>query len=84
MASVRPRRTAGGHGPSNIVLGRMLDRQALERSFAAKENGTPPQWVLDKIADQSITGGYKIGKKRANVCTGCYSTRSVNGKCLCE
>ncbi len=80
MASVRPRRTAGGHGPSNLRLGALLDAQTADR----KAQAMPPQWVLDKIANQSITGGYKIGKKRANVCERCYSKRSVNGTCLCE
>ncbi len=80
MASVRPRKTAGGHGPSNLRLGAILDAQTAERKSAT----VPPQWVLDKIADQSITGGYKIGKKRANVCARCFTTRCANGVCLCE
>jgi hypothetical protein len=43
----------------------------------------PPNWVLDRLADRALDGGYKIGKGRKNVCPLCFTTRSVNGTCSC-
>jgi hypothetical protein len=42
----------------------------------------PPQWVLDKVAEESITGKYNV--KRSNLCERCYQYRSANGTCGCE
>ena len=41
----------------------------------------PPQWVLDRIADESITGKYDISPE--NICGECFLARSVNGTCGC-
>jgi hypothetical protein len=48
----------------------------------------PPEWLLDKIADEKLTGGYRIrpnrkGKVRNPVCPDCYEARSTNGSCMC-
>lgn len=42
----------------------------------------PPQWVLDKIADEKITGKYNT--KRTNLCGTCNTYKSVSGTCLCD
>jgi hypothetical protein len=41
----------------------------------------PPSWLLDKIADEKLKGGFVT--KKSNLCTGCYTYRSVNGTCGC-
>ena len=41
----------------------------------------PPQWVLDRIADEKFTGGYDISP--ANICQSCFTAKSDNGKCWC-
>ena len=42
---------------------------------------TPPQWLLDKIADEKFSGGFVL--KRKNLCTTCYEYKSANGTCGC-
>lgn len=44
-------------------------------------NKMPPQHVLDKIADQKLSGGYKTYK--SNICPNCFEAKSVNGSCGC-
>lgn len=61
-------------GPSNIVLGAILDQP--------RPGAMPSQAVLDRIADRSITGGYRTGKR--NRCPQCFTARSANGTCSCE
>lgn len=48
-------------------------------------NNKPPGWLLDKIATEKMTGGYRRFKKNgeSNVCDKCYTTKSVNGTCGC-
>ena len=56
--------------------------------------GAPPMWLLDRLADEKLTGGFKVGRKvddptgrfkvGANVCPRCYQARSVNGSCNCR
>lgn len=41
----------------------------------------PSQAVLDKMAEQSLTGGWDI--RRANVCADCWQAKSANGLCGC-
>jgi hypothetical protein len=40
-----------------------------------------PGWLLDKIAEEKLTGGYDI--RRSNQCPTCFEARSVNGTCAC-
>jgi hypothetical protein len=42
----------------------------------------PPSWVLDSIAERTLTGGFKT--TRRNLCRACWTYRSTNGSCLCE
>lgn len=42
----------------------------------------PPQWVLDRAADEKLYGGY-TAKQRKNVCPDCFEVRSLNGTCSC-
>jgi hypothetical protein len=45
---------------------------------------TVPGWVFDMIAEQKLTGGYKLKVRgQSNVCGVCHLTRSVNGTCGC-
>jgi hypothetical protein len=41
----------------------------------------PPGWVLDRIAERKLTGGFST--KKANLCADCNTYKSVNGSCLC-
>ncbi len=51
------------------------------RNFGHEVGNVPPAWVLDKIADEKITGKYNV--KRSNRCDRCNMFRSVNGACDC-
>lgn len=42
----------------------------------------PPQFVLDKIANQKLSGGYKTVK--SNICPKCFTAKSVNGTCCAD
>jgi hypothetical protein len=49
-----------------------------------RDGKMPPQSVLDRIADQKLSGGYKrIRNGQSNVCGECFETKSVNGSCGC-
>jgi len=41
----------------------------------------PPQWVLDRIADETITGKYDVSP--SNICPSCFTARSASGTCFC-
>jgi hypothetical protein len=41
----------------------------------------PPQYILDKIADEKLTGKFNV--RKSNVCQSCYVAKSVNGSCNC-
>jgi redox-regulated HSP33 family molecular chaperone len=47
-----------------------------------KTSTMPPQWLLDKIADEKLTGGYNV--RKSNICPGCFEAKSVNGSCSCS
>lgn len=56
---------------------------AFARRDAARATGVmPSQATLDKIAEQSITGGYKIHK--TGRCVSCFQAKSINGTCACS
>lgn len=56
-------------------------------AFFAEQSGQgaggtpPPQWVLDKIAEEKFTGGFDVTPK--NICAGCFTAKSANGTCFC-
>ena len=41
----------------------------------------PPQHVLDRLAEEGITGKYDVSP--GNICPSCHTARSVVGSCLC-
>jgi hypothetical protein len=41
----------------------------------------PPQFVLDRIADEKLTGRFNI--RKSNICQECYVAKSVNKTCNC-
>lgn len=45
------------------------------------EGSVPHQSVLDRIAEETITGKWNV--KRANRCPKCFTYRSANGECMC-
>ena len=45
------------------------------------EGSPPPQWVLDRLAEEKITGKYDVSP--SNICPGCHTARSVSGTCFC-
>lgn len=58
---------------------------AINRELGGKtgfEGSAPPQWLLDKMAEEKLSGGFNLRKK--NLCNGCWQYRSSNGTCGCE
>jgi hypothetical protein len=51
------------------------------RDFGFSGGNVPPAAVLDRIADEKFSGGFKLVKK--NLCPKCFLYRPVNGAC-CE
>lgn len=47
----------------------------------ARPTRIPPSWVLDKIADEQLSGKYT--DLRNPVCTGCFTRKAANGSCYC-
>jgi hypothetical protein len=43
--------------------------------------GAPPGWLLDKLAEEKLTGGFNT--RRSNQCETCFTAKSVNGTCNC-
>ena len=50
--------------------------------YRSEYSKVPPQFVLDKIADEAFTG--KFNTKRKNLCNTCYEFKSSNGTCSCS
>jgi hypothetical protein len=51
---------------------------------AKKPGGSPPQWLLDRIADEKFNAGYKGAQRsRLNQCGICFELRSISGTCGC-
>lgn len=42
----------------------------------------PPEWLLDRIAEQKLNGGYT--RKRNPVCQNCFVRKSNSGNCNCD
>ncbi len=63
---------------NNIQLSATLKIDAEYRATLKR----PPQHILDKIADDKISGGYKIGKKQ--ICKSCNMAKYANGTCSCD
>ena len=51
-----------------------------------KSNMSVIMKIADEQAEQKLTGGFRRFKKNGerNVCTRCFTTKSVNGTCGCE
>ena len=45
------------------------------------EGTPPPQYVLDRLAEEIITGGYDVSE--TNICPSCFTARSNSGTCFC-
>jgi hypothetical protein len=41
----------------------------------------PPQYVLDKIADEKFSARFNI--RRSNQCSNCFEVKTVTGSCSC-
>lgn len=41
----------------------------------------PPSWVMDRIAEESLTGKYDCSA--SNICPTCFTARAVSGDCFC-
>jgi hypothetical protein len=54
-------------------------RMAYEECGCDPMAAKPPNWLLDKIADDTLTGGFR----KSDVCPDCRMARSVNGTCGC-
>ena len=57
-----------------------LQQQQREGNFGSARM-KPPNWVLDKIADEKLSGGFK---KKNGICNKCFQIKTVNGNCGCE
>lgn len=81
-----------GDGSTGIEKGSIMGNYhallSKSHTFFAEQAGfrndfaPPPQHVLDRIAEESITGGYDI--TQTNICGRCFTARSGNGTCFCE
>ena len=54
---------------------------AIEARQPQSAGTMPPGWVLDRIAERTITGGFN--RRKSNRCPACFQCRSVNGACGC-
>lgn len=45
-------------------------------------NRRVPGWLLDKIAEEKLGGGYT--SKRNPVCPNCFVRKATNGTCSCD
>jgi hypothetical protein len=45
------------------------------------EGSPPPQWVLDRLAEEQITGKYDVSP--SNICPSCHTAKSRVGTCFC-
>lgn len=45
------------------------------------DKNKPPTWLLDKIADEKLKGGFNTS--RSNQCPICFQQKSKNGSCGC-
>lgn len=60
-----------------------------QRCGCDAERCPPPPWVLDRIAEEKLFGGFKLktGKgrnRKSNVCPDCFVTKSLDGSCNCS
>ena len=61
----------------------MSNIQAIKIARLAPAPGVcPPGFVLDREAEQKLTGGFNT--RRSNRCGTCFTARSANGKCSCD
>ena len=67
-----------GQGTRTSKFVAELDLQAEARGKAPK----PPADLLDRIADEKLTGRFNVRKD--NLCPDCKEYRSVNGTCSCS
>ena len=51
------------------------------KSCGCDSKSSVPGWLLDKIAEEKLTGRYNT--KRSNICSNCFTAKSVNGTCGC-
>lgn len=51
------------------------------RNNPPREHAAPPGWLMDKWAEEKLTGGYNV--KRSNICDRCWMAKSANGTCSC-
>jgi NADH:ubiquinone oxidoreductase subunit len=56
-------------------------RRRVIPNFPNEKGTVPPQWVLDRIAEERITGKYNV--RKSNLYDECHEYRSVNGTCGC-
>lgn len=52
-----------------------------EQAGLNHEGTLPPQWLLDRLAEESITGKYDVSA--SNICDVCFTARSTSGTCFC-
>jgi hypothetical protein len=45
------------------------------------EGSIPPQYVLDRLAEEAFTGKYDVSA--SNICPSCFTAKSANGTCFC-
>ena len=73
---------AGTKNLSALVSKSAGIRRELQGKTGAFDGTMPPQAVLDRIADETISG--KFNTKRKNLCGGCFQYKSFNGTCGCD
>jgi hypothetical protein len=56
-----------------------MSYESCECDAASKKN--IPFFLIDKIADEKLTGRYNT--KKSNLCDSCFTYKSKNGSCNC-
>ena len=67
-------------GNYHALLAKSPSFYAEQAGFNQEWSG-PPQYVLDRLAEEKITGKYDVSA--SNICGSCFTARSSNGTCFC-
>lgn len=67
--------------PYGARLRERLDPRPDQLGFGEDGVRVPPSWVLDKLADETISGRYTLTKNPR--CEKCGVLKSLTGECFC-
>jgi hypothetical protein len=67
----------------HYIIGARIDEKASRGKYDMFGNRNPglSEAELDRVAEQKLTGGYKV--RKSNLCDKCFTYKSTNGTCNC-